>query len=78
MRESAYFIMQSVDGRHDVQDVQAILSALHGVSRVQADPQTGLVAVDYNSAGTSYDRMEACLNRIGCQIVADASNIHTR
>lgn len=77
-RESAYFIATSVNSKHDVKAVKKELDALHGVSSVSVNAQNHLVCVDYDSSGTSYDQIESRLNKMGYQIAADASNIHTR
>lgn len=76
--ECANFIAQSIDGKHDVKQIKKRLDCLHGVSSVTVNPLTQFIRVDYNSAGTSYDRIENCLNKMGCEITADDSNIHTQ
>ncbi len=77
-KESAYFIVENVRGKHDMKEVKNTLDQLHGVKSVSINPQHHLVAVDYDSSGTSYDEIEHSLNKIGHQVVADASNIITR
>lgn len=76
--ESAYFIVQSVKGRHGVSEIKRELDALHGVSSVSVSAEKNLVAVDYDSSGTSYDEIEHKLNSLGFEIAADASEISTR
>ena len=76
--ESAYFIIESIDGKHDLKDIKQSLDRLHGVTSVSVNTAHNLVAVDYNSAGTSYDQIENRLNKLGFQIAADASDIHTQ
>lgn len=76
--ENAYFIIENVDDKHDLKDVKRSLDQLHGVSSVSVDLATHLVAIDYDSSGASYDKIENRLNKIGYQIAADASDIHTR
>ena len=77
-KESAYFIVEGINGKHDLKKVKNTLDQLHGVSSVSVNPQHHLVAVDYDSSGTSYDQIEHSLNKIGHQVAADASNIMTR
>ncbi|RGX54210.1 MULTISPECIES: heavy-metal-associated domain-containing protein [Anaerotruncus] len=76
--ESAYFIIENLNGKHDLKDVKSELDQLHGVSSVSVNTEHHLVAVDYDSSGTSYDKIENRLNKLGYQIAADASDIHTR
>lgn len=78
LNESAYFIVENVDGKHGLRDIEKTLDSLHGVASVRVDTTSHLVAVDYDSAGTSYDTIENCLNKMGYQIAADASDIHVR
>ncbi|RPF43341.1 heavy-metal-associated domain-containing protein [Hydrogenoanaerobacterium saccharovorans] len=78
MIENAYFIVEDTRGNHNMQDIKTKLDNLHGISSVYVDNNTHLVAVDYNSSGVSYDNIEYCLNKMGYQIAADASYIHTR
>lgn len=76
-RESAYFIINNVDGKHDVGQIKQQLDTLHGVTSVSFSPKRQIVAVDYDSSGTSYDKIEHCINRLGFEIAADASDIRT-
>lgn len=76
--ESAYFIVQSVRGKHGISEIKKELDTLHGVSSVSVNADKRLVAVDYDSSGTSYDEIEHKLNEIGFEIAADASQIGTR
>lgn len=54
------------------------MDRLHGVTSVSVNPSHNLVAVDYDSSGTSYDAIEHQLNTLGYEVAADASNINTR
>lgn len=76
--ESAYILVNSIHGMHDVGNIKRELDTLHGVSSVTVCEKEGLVAVDYDSSGTSYDQIEHKLNEIGYEIAADASEIKTR
>ncbi|MBC8569395.1 heavy-metal-associated domain-containing protein [Zongyangia hominis] len=76
--ESAYFIIEEVDDKHDLKDVKRGLDQLHGVTSVSVDLDSHLVAIDYDSSGTSYDGIEHRLNKMGYQIAADASDIYSR
>ena len=77
-RESAYFIVRNLDGKHDLKELKQELDTLRGVSSVSVNTQNHLVSVDYDSSGVTYDRIEHRLNRLGYEIAADASNIQTQ
>ena len=76
--ESAYMIVERVSGKHDLMEIKRGLDQLHGVTSVSVNPSHNLVAVDYDSSGTSYDAIEHQLNKLGYEVAADASNINTR
>lgn len=76
--ESAYFIVNPIHGSRDAGDIKRELDTLHGVSSVTVNREKRLVAIDYDSSGTSYDQIEHKLNEIGYEIAADASEIQTR
>lgn len=78
MHEDAYFMVEEIFGERDMNELKNQLSSLHGVQNVLMDDQNSLFAIQYNSAGVSYDNIEHCLNQMGYQIAADASEIHTR
>lgn len=75
--EKAFIMVHSIDGKHDVTDLKDKLTHMHGIESVRVDSTSDCIAVYYNSAGTSYDKIENCLNKLGCEIAADASDIHT-
>lgn len=77
-KESAYFIVKPVDPNRDKAELKSKLGRLHGILSVSVDTENDLVAVDYDSAGMSYDKIENSLNKMGYEIAADASNIQTR
>lgn len=77
-KESAYFIVSSVNSKHDVTEIKKTLDVLNGVDTVRVNCQNNLVSVDYDSAGISYDKIENIINKIGYEIAADASNIQSR
>lgn len=76
--ESAYFMVEGIHGKSDIKAVKKKLDALHGVTSVSVREGKNLVAVDYDSSGTSYDEIEHSLNQMGYQIIADESDISTR
>jgi len=78
MRENAFFIVENVHGNCGVEDIKTKLEGLHGITAVSVDSKNHLIAAEYDSSGTSYDKIENTLNKMGFQIAADASEIHTR
>lgn len=77
-RESAYFKIERLGGKHEMKEIKREIGILHGVNSVSVNTQSGNVAVDYDSSGTSYDTIENRLNKLGYEIVADDSEIQFR
>lgn len=77
-QESAYFIVENISENHDVKEVKKILDQFHGIRSVSINPKNHLVAVDYDSSGISYEKIERSLSKIGHPVVADASNMNAR
>lgn len=74
-KESVYFIAKPVTGNHDMKKIKKGLDLLPGVKNVIVNTKNGLVGVDYDSSGVSYDKIENQLTKLGYEISADAGNI---
>ena len=71
-------IVERVNGKHDLKEIKRGLDQLHGVTSVSVNLAHNLLAVDYDSSGTSYDQIEHRLNALGYEVAADTSRINTR
>ena len=66
-KQSAYFRVSDLSGRHDVKSVKNALAALPGVLSVSVNPETGRVAVDYDSTGIDRGVIQEHMEELGVQ-----------
>ena len=64
-KQSAYFTVPGLNGRHAVQMIKQVLSGIDGVLSVSADVKGDKVAVDYDSTGTDAHEIESRFRDIG-------------
>ena len=76
--ETAWIMVENVDGKRDLGQIKRQLDTLHGVSSVSVNEQTNRIAVDYDCSGASSHTQDNRLHKLGYQIIADASDISTR
>nr|WP_319488846.1 heavy metal-associated domain-containing protein [uncultured Caproiciproducens sp.] len=75
-KASAYFQVDNMADKKDVQIIKKELDTLHGVISVSTNAQTGRVAVDYDTTGVEQCRIEDKLQRLGYQIRAEKNENH--
>ena len=68
-KESVYFTLSDVDGKHDVKEIKKVLDALPGVSSVSVNERTNHVAVDFDNTGVQSDRIKKQLEKSGFKIL---------
>lgn len=68
-KESLYFTLNNVDGKHDVKQIKKVLDALPGVSSVSVNEGTNHVAVDFDTTGVQRDRIQKQLEKSGFEIL---------
>ena len=66
-KESAYFTVGGISGKHDVKEIKRGLDTLPGVLSVSVGG--GRVAVDFDTTGTQRDRIEKQLADMGYQVL---------
>ena len=68
-KESVYFTLNDVDGKHDVKEIKKVLDKLPGVSSVSANERTNHVAIDFDNTGVKSDRIQKQLEKSGFEIL---------
>lgn len=68
MKESAYFTIGNLNGKHDVKELKREISRIQGVISMSVNPLSNVVAVDFDNTGTKQDRIENRLKKIGYEI----------
>ena len=67
-RESAYFQLSSVSGKHQSNDLKRELNAFAGVLSVSVNKEKNLLTVDYDNTGVTCDRLENRVKELGYQV----------
>lgn len=68
-KESVYFTLSDVDGKHDVKEIKKVLDKLPGVSSVSVNERTNHVAIDFDNTGVQSDRIQKQLEKSGFEIL---------
>lgn len=68
-KESVYFTLSDVDGKHDVKEIKKVLDKLPGVSSVSVNKRTNHVAIDFDNTGVQSDRIQKQLEKSGFEIL---------
>lgn len=75
-KESAYFQLSDLSGKHQTKDLKRELDAFAGVLSVSVNPQKNLLAVDYDNTGVTCDRLESRLKQLGYQVESRKTENH--
>ena len=75
-KESAYFILENMNGKHDLKQIKRGLDTLHGVISVSVNTENHRVAVDFDNTGVTHGQIEKNLNKMGFNITADTGENH--
>ena len=67
-KESAYFTVGGISGKHDVKEIKRGLDTLPGVLSVSVSSD-GRVAVDFDTTGVQGDRIGKQLADMGYQVI---------
>ena len=76
-KESVYFTLANLGGKHDVKEIQRGLDTLPGVFSVSVSDRSNCVAVDFDTTGTQSDRIEKQLEKMGYEILDSKSGGQT-
>lgn len=75
-KDSAYFTLASVDGKHDVKELKRELDAFRGVISVSVNAIKNTVAVDYDSTGVNQEQLAKKISNLGYEIQTDTVEKH--
>jgi copper chaperone CopZ len=75
-KESAYFQIGDIAGKHDTRDLKQELSAFPGVLSVSVNVEKNALAVDYDNTGVTCDRLEKRLAQLGYRVESCKTEDH--
>jgi copper chaperone CopZ len=73
-KESAYFTIENLDDKHDTKKIKSGFEDLKGILSVSVGNKQ--VCVDFDSTGTSSDKIEKCLIKMGYEITNNILEKH--
>lgn len=68
---SIYFKAENAGGRHDIKEIKRTLDEIPGVSSVSVNADSGRIAVDYDSTGTSREEIHSRLSSLGIRLLQE-------
>lgn len=75
-KESAYFQLSDLSGKHQTKDLKQELDAFTGVLSVSVNTGKNLLAVDYGNTGVTCNRLENRLKQLGYQVESCKTEYH--
>ncbi|HEX3037616.1 MAG TPA: heavy metal-associated domain protein [Oscillospiraceae bacterium] len=75
-KESAYFIVNNLSGKHDTKVIKQQLDTFPGVISVSVSQQKKCVAVDFDNTGVNSERLEKKMNDLGFEVTESKSEEH--
>lgn len=75
-KESAYFQISDITGKHDSKELKRELGIVHGVLSVSVNAEENTLAVDYDNTGVTWGRLEKRLEQLGYQVESCRTENH--
>lgn len=75
-KESAYFQLKDITGKHDTKELKRELDTFHGVVSVSVNPQKNSLAVDFDNSGVKTEQLVKKLESLGYEIERQESQQH--
>jgi copper chaperone CopZ len=75
-KESAYFKIVNLNGKHDIKQIKQVLDTLPGIIAVSVNVEKSSVAVDFDNTGVMHSQIENRLNSLGFHITEEKTENH--
>lgn len=75
-KESAYFTVNNLSGKHDSKIIKQQLDTFPGVISVSVNQQSKRVAVDFDNTGVDCDKLKNKISTMGFVVSAQTSEEH--
>lgn len=75
-KESAYFKLNDIDGKHDTKELKRELDSFRGVISVSVNKEKNTLAVDYDNSGVNFEQISKRVEKLGYQIESQKSEEH--
>lgn len=67
-KESAYYILNNVNGKHDVKELKKEIDTLPGIMSVSFSDKKHSLAVDFDNSGVNGVQIEEIVKKLGYDI----------
>lgn len=75
-KESAYFKLNDIDGKHDTKELKRELDTFRGVISVSVNKEKNTLAVDFDNSGVKCEQISKRVEALGYQIERQKSEEH--
>lgn len=75
-KESAYFKLNDIDGKHDTKELKRELDTFRGVISVSVNKEKNTLAVDFDSSGVNSEQIAKRVEKLGYQIESQKTEEH--
>lgn len=75
-KESAYFKLKDIDGKHDTKELKRELDSFRGVISVSVNAEKNSLAVDFDNTGVKTEQLVKRLETLGYEIEQQKSEEH--
>lgn len=75
-KESAYFVIPNLNGKHDLKQIKKEVDSIPGVISVSVSSENKRVAVDFDNSGVTHSQIENKLSKAGFNIEKDSGEEH--
>lgn len=75
-KESAYFKLNDIDGKHDVKELKRELDSFRGVISVSVNDEKNTLAVDYDNSGVNSGQIAKRVEAMGYRIESQKTETH--
>ena len=75
-KESVYFQLRDIAGKHDTKELKRELDTFHGVISVSVNAEKNSLAVDFDNTGVKSEQLEKHLERLGYVVECQKNEEH--
>lgn len=75
-KASAYFVVDNLNGKHDVKELKRELDTFRGVISVSVSDKSNVVAVDFDNTGVMQSQLKNKIEKLGYNISRSRTETH--
>ncbi len=75
-KASAYFVVDNLNGKHDVKELKRELDTFRGVISVSVSDKNNVVAVDFDNTGVMQSQLKNKIEKLGYNVSRTRTETH--